>query len=143
MNNSLQEQLLQKVCPPKQAEIWYADDDKILMDDPNKKDKNNRPVLVVAHSELLKVPCNIVNIIPLSTSGNPDRIRFPIGTAFENVCNDFHPDENSLALLALYQPLRVKCFQRKCATLNSNTYSAILLTLCQYVIGFDALDFTP
>ena len=142
MNDCIDQQILKKVRPPQQAEIWYADDDKILMDDPQKVDKNNRPVLVVSHLDLLKTPCNMVNVIPLSTSGSPDKIRFPIGAAYENICNDFRPNPNSMALLALYQPIRISCFSTKCARIDLNTYSAIIRVLCQSVIGLEEFNFT-
>jgi hypothetical protein len=137
---TLSNQIFEKIKAPSPREVWQVKNEKLTMDGDRKKPVEYRPVLVVSHDDLSFPGCQIVNVIPLSTSGSPDTYRFPVYSGFTNIETDFNPDKNSLALLKFYQPIKYSEFGNKCCTLDETTYEALKITLCVSVIGAYQFD---
>jgi len=133
-----------KLIPPRQREVWIVQYQEIRMNPNNRTDKIGRPVLIVTSIELLNNPnYPLINIIPLSTSGEPDRLCIPIERAYEEIVNGFVPDKNSLAVIPYYQPIELKFFNSdgRCGRIDEVTYGVIVNLLCHEVIGLEDYDF--
>ena len=137
--SSMKSQLL-KHFRPKPGEIWYVKDKEIRFQEKNREYKKSRPVLVVSTDIALHSERETINIIPLTTSKAPDALIFPIASALEDVSNDFTIDQNSCAVLSMYQPISLKYFDKKCAKVDDSCYYAIKATICQKLIGCDGFD---
>jgi len=137
------EDVLAKLLP-KSREVWYVDINKLLLHGDPKHKKPLKPVIIVATKECLKHGCRLINIIPLTSQGQPDKFRFPVPKkCYEDIENDFNPRTFSLSLIQLYQPLDFKFFSKKCGLLDLDSYQQIKEALCKYVIGYTEHDFSP
>jgi len=138
---SLKDQLL-KAKPPQPREVWKVQDLEVRLHSENREDKKVRPVLVVSSDKLTVPNASIINVVPLTTSKNPDSLIIPIGKAYEETAKGFSLKEASCALLQFYQPIELKYFVERCGTIEENTYCAIQFTLCSELIGYVDFDLT-
>lgn len=130
-----------EIFPPKQREVWLIEDKEIRLNPNNREDKYRRPALVVSAKELLNnKDFPLVNIIPLSRQGKPDKLSFPVASGYEECTDDFKPDSSSLAVLPYYQPIEKKFFKQRCGTIDEITYNAIVNLLCSEVVGCEDFD---
>ena len=135
----MKSQLLQKFRP-KPGEIWYVKDKEIRFQQKNREYKKSRPVLVVSTDVALHAERQSINVVPLTTSKKEDTLIFPIANALINVADDFKIDQNSCAVLTMYQPINLEYFDKKCAKVDDTCYYAIKATICQNLIGCDGFD---
>lgn len=121
--------------------VYYFDDHKIILDREDAQGmKDGRPCLVISSPDLIQNKTNMVNVIPLSNSGDPDRFCFPISKKYADVADDFNPTDNSLAVIPYYQPLKRDCVKAYCGKLEETTYEGIRFSLVKEVIGFQDYD---
>lgn len=131
-----------KVIPPKQREVWMIEDSELRMHPDKRNDKNGRPALILASTNFLNDSnYPLLNVIPLSTSVQPDTLIFPIASAYEELAQDFIPNKKSCAIIPFYQPIELKYFIKRCGTIEENAYNAIVHILCTEIIGYDSYDF--
>jgi hypothetical protein len=131
---------------PTAREVWYVDDSEVRLHVDKRILKGKRPVLIACSSSLLTAQSNIINVVPLTTHGSPDRLCFPITQAYERTFGGFLPDPNSLALIQFYQPIDVRYFDKnvgKIGVVDVVSYNTILQILCSEVIGYTGFDFSP
>lgn len=128
---------LKKVLPPQPMEIWIIKDSEIRMNDENKKDKHGRPCLIV-QSNVVR-GSNMISVIPLSRQNikEKDTLIFPVERGYEWKKDDFDPDNNSCAIIPLYQPIDLSHFHERVGKLDAICYNAILNSLCYDYIGLD------
>jgi len=137
----INKELYALLIKPEPAEIWYIDDLEIKMHPDGRKDKVQRPALVVSSNFLLKNEnFPLINVIPLSTKGEPDALSFPVASGIIDISADYKKDNNSLAVLPYYQPIEKKYFRSRCAKIDENTYYAVVTALCLQVIGYSDYD---
>ena len=139
----LQSEIYQKLRSPQPGDVYKVVDTAIVMNDQNKEDKKERPVLVVSSNKLTFPGCEIINVVPLTSKGRPELLRFPIAEAYDVIEDDFNVATKSFALLQLYQPIHSKYFRNKCGRINANSYLAIQFNLAVNVIGYQNFDLTP
>jgi len=131
---------------PQPREVWYVDDSEIRLHADKRIPKGKRPVLIACSSELLNVDASIINVIPLTTQGTPDKLSFPITQAYERTFGGFLPDPNSLALIQFFQPIEFRYFDSQegaIGVIDESSYNAILNILCTEVIGYHGFDLNP
>ncbi|HPG39097.1 MAG TPA: hypothetical protein PLP19_03325 [bacterium] len=139
----LKQQLLSKY-PPQPREVWQVDDLELRLEDPSRKNKYKRPVLILSCKELLKPGITIINVIPFATikSGYSfDKFTIPIKNGFIGPSNNFKVNNTSAALIRFYQPIDIKFFVEKCGELSEEIYYAIRRSLCENVIGQKINDY--
>ena len=67
----LQSEIYQKLRSPQPGDVYKVVDTAIVMNDQNKEDKKERPVLVVSSNKLTFPGCEIINVVPLTSKGRP------------------------------------------------------------------------
>ena len=139
----LQSEVYLKLRPPQPGEVYKVVDNSVTMNDQNKEDKKERPVLIVSNNKLTIPGCDIINVVPLTSKGKPDLLRFPISDAYEEIEKDFEVASKSFALLQLYQPIHLNNFRDKCGRINANSYLAIQYSIAVNVIGYQTFDLNP
>ena len=127
---------------PQPREVWSAIDKDIKLHDNKRQFKGARFVLVVMLKDLIIDHDSIFNIIPLSASAKPDRLTFPIHSAYEDTALGFNPKETSCAVVNFYQPFEYPSFKNYKGRIDETTYEAIKTLLCKEVIGYNDLDYS-
>ena len=128
---------------PQPREVWYVKDGAIRLHENKREDKDNRLVLIAASEDLLVARATIINVIPFSTSGNPDLLSIPIARGYEKTKAGFVPSKDSLALLQWYQPIEIHHFEMDSGVMGvieEVCYNSILHTLCTELIGYSDFD---
>jgi hypothetical protein len=126
--------------------VWYVDDSEVRLHPENRIIKGPRPVLIACALPLLTKKSSIINVIPFSTQGEPDKLCFPIAQGYGCPYGGFVPDLKSLALIQFYQPIEYKYFDDKrgaIGLIDDISYNAILDILCTEVIGYHGFDLSP
>jgi uncharacterized protein YifN (PemK superfamily) len=126
---------LNKVVPPKPREVWHLDDEKVRLHVPGKKDKP-RPVLVVS-KECNELDQQIINVIPLTTKRDYDKLTFPIHRCYEEEFDGFDKKTSSTAVIQFYQPIVRDFFDSRVGIIDTHSYSIIKRILCVDVIGYE------
>ncbi len=137
---------LSKLKIPASKEVYRLKDQDVKMEraEGSAPKGKNRYVLIASSNELLKrTELSHYNIIPLTNSGSPDLITYPIDGKYEYISPDFTPTSTSLAILYLYQPIRKKYFDDLAGILEDTCYHSIIYTLCNEIIGLDDYDLDP
>jgi mRNA-degrading endonuclease toxin of MazEF toxin-antitoxin module len=125
------------------GEVWFIPDEDIRLHEEGREVKNSRPAIIVMSEILLNADETTVNIIPCSSSCQPDLTTFPVARGYSNTFGGFLPHANSHALIRFYQPIASKYLLRRIGELDETTYNAIVEVLCREVVGQDGFDFGP
>lgn len=125
---------LNAAVPPKPREVWKLDDEQVRLHEKGKEGKS-RYVLVVS-KDCDKLDGQIINVVPLTTKREYDRLTFPMSQGYEKIYNGFTPDQSSTAVIQFYQPIRRDYFKDICGRIDCQTYCTIKQILCNDVVGF-------
>ncbi|OGU11602.1 MAG: hypothetical protein A2X61_16610 [Ignavibacteria bacterium GWB2_35_12] len=140
---SLAEQLKLSGIVFNSGDIWFVPDVSVQFDE-DQKFKKDRPVLIVMSKINIRVNSTILNIVPLSTQGKPERLRIPIAQGYSETFNGFVPDKNSLALVNFYRPIDKKYFKKLIGRIDDTCLDAIKKSICFDVVGYtDDFDLEP
>jgi hypothetical protein len=89
------------------------------------------------------VALGVANVVPLTTSKQPDPLIFPIARAYSQLAPGFTPDGDSCAVVNFYQPIETRYFCQYRGTIDENTVVAIKTILQLEVLGLAEFDFGP
>ena len=144
MASQLKNALLRTAAKPKPSEVWRVHDKSVVLHEKNRVDKIYRPVLVLNTASLLTIQNHlVVNVVPLSTMAETDRLCFPIAQSYCETVASFKPSDYSHAVIYFYQPIEIHHFHERCGKIDETAYQAIVRLLCLDVIGFVGYDLTP
>lgn len=131
------------IFEPKPKEIWEIEDKEVrFVPDDNRNLHQKRYVLVVMNDELCIVSNNVFNIIPMSSQGKPDPLRFPLnkGCYSDIIDEKIVKKSNSLLVLNHYQPINGSYLVKKLGRLNDEIYEAILNNIQGELLGIPIQD---
>jgi hypothetical protein len=121
---------LKKLYKPKEGEVYLVPDEVVIMDGKPRKMKGKRPMLVIS---LEKNDSNAINVIPLSSSGKIDRIRFPIKECLRDLKEDCNQHRKSFALLTFQQPITKNVIIGFCGLIEGNCFAAVKRSIDIYL----------
>lgn len=124
---------------PRRKEVWSIDDKYVRFVE-GKKSKKNRFVLVMMADDLCNEKNITYNIIPLSTQGNPDKLRIPIYRGYEDIIDKDAVDTNSLAVLNHYQPVKRTYLSDYIGRIDEQCYQMIAEVIKSELIGWIDFD---
>lgn len=122
---------------PSPMEIWEVDDCEIRFVPDDKRNKHHkRYVLVLMNKELCSNNNPVYNIVPMSTKGEPDILRFPLNSnCFSYIADDGLNKSTSLLVLNHYQPINSRFLKKKAGVLNEDIYWAATNQIKEALLG--------
>ncbi len=124
---------------PKPRQIWKIDDKKIRFIPEDKRNLHDyRYVLVVMNEDLCNLSNKVYNVIPLSTKGSPDFLRYPLKKECYSKNSDDELTNKSQSLLVVnhYQPVNSEYLEApSMGSLKEEIYESVLLMIKENLLG--------
>jgi len=130
---------------PRPGEVWLVSDEEVrFVPDQNRNFHRIRFVLVVMNDNLCTKDNIVINIVPLTTQGRPDKLLFPLRGEYEDIAKENYINRRSKAAINHYQPIDKKYFMSNgyIGRIAQKNYYAIVELLKWELIGTSDFDLT-